>query len=766
MPAIRDWTFAYQSSTAATTIVGTLPSYQQNDLLLAILSADTGTTQAWSSAGWTQLFSISSTSNLAVMWKIAGASETDPTFTYSIAETTNLHLLAIRDVNTAAPFNGTGGAGTGYRTGTLATATGVFPALTTTINNSLVLFGMCESGAVVPTIHQGPVTFEDGADGTAHSDGFGWTFMPTAGLIPATVKYAKNGTAAGVQVTIGISPPSGGAAVIPPFCAGDASIFIDPMHGVTAYNGNTAFAATATTSFGTSLNGKTLANGTIAAAADVGINSFHSMGRVTGTVTAGTWYGGRLALAAGNTPNVSGKNIIAHVMPLSPKVYQNTDPLSKTGVKGVAFGISSLANTNYRVWHVHGAGTPWDTAQHVPIVVNDMNTAGRIQNTGTLDPASIESFGFMISGFLVAPAFQFGSLWALDTTTVAGGNAAEPVGVAGINKICSSGKERMSVLQQGASQILVMQPIQIGDGGTNPVYLRLDATAIEFPKQYDVSSKQVFYCGADNVAGLTYYAGASDTIKHINSVVSSLSPFHWRIHASSSASASYDFSGLAVIGAGDVTLRAVATFYGMTFTSCPVITQNSAVIDNSAFSYSKITSATLGDMDNISNCSFASSGTGHAIEVGGTASTITFTGNTFTGYAATNGSTGNEAIYVNIATGTVTINISGGGTPSIRTAGATVVVNNSVSLTISAPVTLVGAEIRIYDLDNSPAGSLGTELAGVESHDAATYVYSGAASNSIWIQIMKSGYEEFGQQITMPTANGSFYALLSADINA
>lgn len=90
---------------------------------------------------------------------------------------------------------------------------------------------------------------------------------------------------------------------------------------------------------------------------------------------------------------------------------------------------------------------------------------------------------------------------------------------------------------------------------------------------------------------------------------------------------------------------------------------------------------------------------------------------------------------------------------------------DQVSLTISANTSLLGAEIRIYDLDNAPAGSLGTELDGTESCGGATFPYKGTAGNSIWVQIMKSGYEEFGLQTTMPTTDGGFYALLSQDLN-
>jgi hypothetical protein len=164
-------------------------------------------------------------------------------------------------------------------------------------------------------------------------------------------------------------------------------------------------------------------------------------------------------------------------------------------------------------------------------------------------------------------------------------------------------------------------------------------------------------------------------------------------------------------------------------------------------------------------CTFTGSGsTGHAIRIT-SPGTYSFTGNQFNGYGA-NGST--SAAIVNESGGLVTLNISGGGnTPTYRNIStATTVINNNVTLTITSNVTLVGAEVRIYDLDNAPAGSLGTELSGSESYGSANYAYSGTAGNSIWIQIMKNGYIEFGQQTTMPAVDGEFYALLRQDTNS
>lgn len=761
MPFLRDWSFNFGSTTTATAQACKLPSYQQNDLLLAICTTDT-TAQTWSSSGWTQLFTTTNTSNLGVLWKIAGASETDPTFTYTGAETANVHILSIGDVNTSTPFNGTGGAGTGYRTAAISAARIAMPVLTTTVNNSLIIYINSESGTVVPGVLEGPCIWEDAMDGSAHSDGFSWGFKSTAGAVGSDVFANKNGTAAGVTATIGISPPAGGAAVIPAYCAGDSSIYVDPIHGVTAYNGNTAFAATVTTNFAATLGAQALANGTAAAAADVGINSYHSMGQITGVTTDGTYAGGALVLAAGNKPNVAGKNVIAHVKPSTPKVYQNTDNIAKATSKGVCFGMASSAG-NYKWWHTHGFGTAWNSAQHVPMVINSQATA--LASAGTLVDTSVASFGFAISGTLAAPVFQFGSLWVLDTTVVAGGNAASPVGVPGIVKSCATGKERMSVLQEGASQMLILQPVQIGNGGTDPTYMNISGTATEFPQQRSVTDKQVYYNSVDNVCGLTFYPGASDNFDIRNAVFSSKSKFHWRWHASMSTSATVQTPGAQVINAGDVQLRGI-TYAGMSFTSCTAVQTNGATITGGTFKDSPLVVDTPTNAAKISSSTITkTTGTAHGIAIGsatavpGSPASIALSGITFSGYAPSNGSTGNEAINVLYTSGTLTINVTGGGnTPSIKTAGATVNVVAGATVTFTGLPT--GTDIVILTAGTS------TILQQVDQNAGTTYAWGYQGTPTVDVGFIKPGYiPQYLRNLTLGTTDSSIPVALQADRN-
>lgn len=120
--------------------------------------------------------------------------------------------------------------------------------------------------------------------------------------------------------------------------------------------------------------------------------------------------------------------------------------------------------------------------------------------------------------------------------------------------------------------------------------------------------------------------------------------------------------------------------------------------------------------------------------------------------------------FVNSSGGAVTVSVPSGFTP-VNTGPNITVTAPVLTTTITAQVSLVGAEVRIYDLDNSPAGSLGTELAGVESCPTAMFDFSIAAGNSVWVQIMLADYKEFGQQLVGPSASTTYTMTLVRETN-
>lgn len=121
--------------------------------------------------------------------------------------------------------------------------------------------------------------------------------------------------------------------------------------------------------------------------------------------------------------------------------------------------------------------------------------------------------------------------------------------------------------------------------------------------------------------------------------------------------------------------------------------------------------------------------------------------------------------FINTSGGAVTVSVPSGFTP-INTGPNITLSAPVLTTTIAAQVSLAGAEVRVYDLDNSPAGSLGSELAGVESCPGSTFSFSTGAGNSVWVQILLAGYKEYGQQLTAPSASTTFTLVLATETDA
>jgi len=152
-------------------------------------------------------------------------------------------------------------------------------------------------------------------------------------------------------------------------------------------------------------------------------------------------------------------------------------------------------------------------------------------------------------------------------------------------------------------------------------------------------------------------------------------------------SGSFTVSGSTLSALRAVTLTSACTVTGSSFVGCGTITTGGATLTNCTVDNSTASSAVIvaspANAELISNTDFISDGTGHGIEIGGTATDMTLSGVTFTGYGADD--TTDAAIYVNIASGSMIISIADeGSTPSIRTAGATVTVQNAVTVKVTA----------------------------------------------------------------------------------
>jgi len=140
------------------------------------------------------------------------------------------------------------------------------------------------------------------------------------------------------------------------------------------------------------------------------------------------------------------------------------------------------------------------------------------------------------------------------------------------------------------------------------------------------------------------------------------------------------------------------------------------------------------DLADIIECNFVGDGTGHAVELTSLGSGTMTWDATFdsTTYAATNGSTGNEVLFVNVGSGTLNLSIAAGAdTPTIRSAGATVNIVITSTLTLNGLVD--GTEVRVYQ-----AGTT-TEVAGQETVNGGTYSTPISVS-AVDISVLALGY--------------------------
>lgn len=148
------------------------------------------------------------------------------------------------------------------------------------------------------------------------------------------------------------------------------------------------------------------------------------------------------------------------------------------------------------------------------------------------------------------------------------------------------------------------------------------------------------------------------------------------------------FDGCTFTDMGTFLLRGSTDVVGTTFRRCGLVTQNTAEIQNTLFDKpSGAVGLLCNNIEYLANVDFISDGTGHALELTSAhaGSAWQMQNITFSGYAAGNGSTGNEAIYNNSG-GAVTLYVNSTNAPSVRngTGASTTLILTSTSVTVHA----------------------------------------------------------------------------------
>ncbi len=284
----------------------------------------------------------------------------------------------------------------------------------------------------------------------------------------------------------------------------------------------------------------------------------------------------------------------------------------------------------------------------------------------------------------------------------------------------------------------------------------------------------------------TYNIDITGTVDFTNSSISAAGAVDYNFDSSGATSFSMEGGGLSnylslTTGAGQtmsgIVLQAGGTatianaLVDSTFNQCGAITLTGS-LSGCVIDKSLATSAVLiTDLGDITGGTFNSDGTGHAVELSSIGGGTMSWDNADSGYAAVDGSTGNETIYVNVADGTLTINVvAGASTPTVRTAGATVnVVAGLSTISFDLNPTITGYEWRIYTVTAKGSLAGAVEVAGEESAVSSSQSYSYTFSAGVFYAVQfiphAGTYKEEVKYVDSSSVDQNLTFNLVTDIN-
>lgn len=513
------------------------------------------------------------------------------------------------------------------------------PSVTTTVAKDLLLFFVSMDGnAAAITNYPGAMFINSFDAASTPSQAAAWSFAEATGATP-TQDFMSTISDDRCAWTLALKPASG--APVPTYIdpAGSNGVVLNPLHATsnTAFN-NVFEDMTAVATTITAFDGRNITNDALAALADWGLNNFNNA--IQGSPAVATnWQGARLDFGTGSAPgtvNLSASLILGTFMVQNPKdASYDGGKLSEGG-----FGII-LQDTDgdWRGWVIGGIDSKPSVLNRSVFAIDADNSTTAEQTSGTFTSSAVRKVCFLYTDPRVATVPVYSYLVRTQTLKVVGGSDDLPADVLGLEEVGNSFLFPL-VQRVGAAAVVCYTPVQLG--GADASYIDLDASTIQFPEVANFTKKEVLSHhvadGSANSFALSYNLLSGDTLIHTNAIVSSPSKYTWEIASGSSASASYDFSGLTIVGADPVTLRDVTTFAEMNFTRCGLITLNSASLEDSTIGRSTATTGAVGfpsaaQGDNVVRISFVNNNDGdigHSIRISANG-TYTFEGHTFVG---------------------------------------------------------------------------------------------------------------------------------------
>ena len=528
----------------------------------------------------------------------------------------------------------------------------------------------------------------------------------------------------------------------------------------------------------------------ITAGADLGVNPYHNVAQITQTSHAYNLVGNEILYSGGI--DLSSGYLLFTFGFTSPRDWVDLSFLARLGI---VIHMMDTSN-NSRTWIVGAKDgkTTFSDRRGIFAIQVDETENSFLFSKGSLNAALIDTIGFFCVQPYGAMSINFSMLMITGTIRLAGGKSAFPLDFDKMIDAIINGVCLFPMLYKVGSVATVWNPLQIGGG--DPLHISINLRTFEFPRHYDYDNKILDYHVDALQNGIEFYGKNGDTVKFTNCLFTSISSYYWRINASASSGASWDFSGTIVVKA-QVTLKNIMTFLRMSFIDCqsidasdcilskckisgaPAVGSGLTVNGSSVISECEIDTISIdagnsfmqtATPEDISDCIFNGAiNKGHAIRIT-LQGTYTFDGNKFNNYGA-DGTT--SAAIFNDSGGLVTLNITGGGdTPTVRNgAGASTVINNIVTLIVrgvksgNEPTKYVRCAIyRVsdgYEIMNKDAS--------VADDQNPTYYKASESWTQTGIQVKvrarETGYLPFEVTVTVPASGLDIKAVWIVDPN-
>lgn len=350
---------------------------------------------------------------------------------------------------------------------------------------------------------------------------------------------------------------------------------------------------------------------------------------------------------------------------------------------------TAWSTTNYKRWRLDGSNIQINSTGWNCYVLNPAGTADL--SAGTLTLTTVKNVGILsrqLSGVSTGLNNLFNDAIRRGTgLTTTCSSSADTITFASIYSTDSIKTNSWGIITQANGIYYGAAKITIGATGQTNTCLFKDTNAVLVWRDFPVATS-LYEFNLKGAASFktTLQFGSKDGSGNTSDgcVIRGQGTAVWNITCDANSEfKAYSSSFSRILSA---VLSSTSELKDCSIASSGTFDVNGATINGCQFSgqtASQLKVDSTSELSLITNSSFTSGGTGHAIEIT-VVGTYSLTNLTFNNFAATNGSTGNEAVYVSAASGSVTLNVTGGTTPSVRTAGATVtVVSGSVTTTVT-----------------------------------------------------------------------------------